>query len=216
MGWKRAGERFTNAPYAGRYGESRDQYIDFGGMSWIFWGYLITAVSFRINGFDLLPSPVGFVLVAVGANGLSMYSRRFSTLTTIAIVAAFVSLTTVYQAVIPIHSVSDGMVLLLCALGIVNCVVHLWFLYLLFRGTADAAKLVDNVEVWQSSSWMWATAKWLVVLLTILSLAGLALRFFALMLLAGVGGIVWTIMLLVYCRKAYNRLHRAPIADGQG
>jgi hypothetical protein len=54
----------------------------------IFWGLLLVIVNFTINGFDVLPDGIGFVLVAVGSRGLEMLSPRFQTAATIAWIMA--------------------------------------------------------------------------------------------------------------------------------
>ena len=50
--------------------------VDYFG--YIFWGLLLAFLDFKINGFDLLPDVVGYVLVAVGAFSLGVYSPKFS------------------------------------------------------------------------------------------------------------------------------------------
>lgn len=45
----------------------------------IFWGLLLVLLDFKINGFDILPDLIGYILVAIGCAGLSEVSRRFST-----------------------------------------------------------------------------------------------------------------------------------------
>jgi len=45
----------------------------------IFWGLLLVLLDFNINGFDILPDVIGYILVAIGCAGLSNVSPRFST-----------------------------------------------------------------------------------------------------------------------------------------
>ena len=49
------------------------------GFGQIFWGLLITALDLRINGLDILPDGLGYVLAATGANKLATHSSRFGT-----------------------------------------------------------------------------------------------------------------------------------------
>jgi len=50
-----------------------------GHFSQLFWGLLLVILDFSINGFDLFPDIVGYLLVAAGCSGLADMSHRFST-----------------------------------------------------------------------------------------------------------------------------------------
>ena len=56
--------------------------------SQLFWGLLLVILDFSINGFDLLPDGLGYLIVAAGCSGLSTLSPRFSTARTLCIVLA--------------------------------------------------------------------------------------------------------------------------------
>lgn len=43
----------------------------------IFWGLLLVFLDFRINGFDLLPNGLGYLLIALGASQLVLQSPKF-------------------------------------------------------------------------------------------------------------------------------------------
>jgi hypothetical protein len=58
----------------------------------IFWGLLLVVLDVRINGFDVLPDFIGYVLVAVGCGGLAGVSRHFSTAHTLSWILAVLSL----------------------------------------------------------------------------------------------------------------------------
>lgn len=47
--------------------------------SQLFWGLLLVLLDFSINGFDILPDGLGYLIVAAGCSGLSTLSPRFST-----------------------------------------------------------------------------------------------------------------------------------------
>lgn len=54
----------------------------------IFWGLLIVILDLSINGFDLLPDGLGYLIVAVGCGGLVTLSPRFATARTLCWVLA--------------------------------------------------------------------------------------------------------------------------------
>lgn len=58
----------------------------------IFWGLLLVILDLKLNGFDVLPDFIGYILVAVGCGGLASLSRRFSTAQTLSGVLVVLSL----------------------------------------------------------------------------------------------------------------------------
>jgi hypothetical protein len=58
----------------------------------IFWGLLLIILDISINGIDILPDFVGYILLAVGCGGLSGISRRFSTASVLSWILAAASL----------------------------------------------------------------------------------------------------------------------------
>ena len=56
--------------------------------SQLFWGLLLVILDFTINGFDLLPDGLGYLVVAAGCGGLSALSPRFSTARSLCFVLA--------------------------------------------------------------------------------------------------------------------------------
>ncbi|MEZ5097129.1 MAG: hypothetical protein R2731_14115 [Nocardioides sp.] len=65
------------------------------------WGFLLAALDLRINGVDLLPDPVGWVLAAVGVWALAGRSLGFRVAAVLASVEAVVSLPLVVSEEIP-------------------------------------------------------------------------------------------------------------------
>ncbi len=43
----------------------------------IFWGLILVILDLEINGFDVLPDVVGYILVAIGSGGLKDISPKF-------------------------------------------------------------------------------------------------------------------------------------------
>ena len=47
--------------------------LDASGIKWIFVGALVIIFSFRVNGFDIFPNFVGYILVCYGLRQLEEY-----------------------------------------------------------------------------------------------------------------------------------------------
>src|SRR5690606_14384419 len=48
-----------------------------GAFRSFYWGFLLTMLDFRINGFDILPDILGFIFFAIGINALLAESEHF-------------------------------------------------------------------------------------------------------------------------------------------
>ncbi len=47
--------------------------------TWMFWAFIFLLVNFYLQGINLLPDTVGYILLAVGANQLRRFYPRFQT-----------------------------------------------------------------------------------------------------------------------------------------
>jgi len=96
----------------------------------IFWGLILVALDFTINGFDVLPDFVGYALVAIGSAGLTGVSRRFSAACVMAWILAGVSIALLLLRGDPVYAVAWAA----SALD----VAAMWFL---LGGLMDIAKM---------------------------------------------------------------------------
>jgi len=67
----------------------------------ILWGLVFVLVGITVNGFDLLPDGVGFVLIAVGCHDLASQSIHFSAAKWLALVGGAVWLRAIIMGAIP-------------------------------------------------------------------------------------------------------------------
>ncbi|QDV21638.1 hypothetical protein Pan153_63280 [Gimesia panareensis] len=110
--------------------------------SQLFWGLLIVLLDFSINGFDLLPDGVGYLIMAAGCYGLASLSPRFLTAQTLCLVLAVLWL---------IHFAIDGTaaVFFKFLMQVVNCVM-IWQLlggireFALSKTRQDLARRAEN------------------------------------------------------------------------
>lgn len=58
----------------------------------IFWGLILVILHLSINTFDLLPDFIGYILIAVGANGLKTISPKFAVASTLSWLLMCISL----------------------------------------------------------------------------------------------------------------------------
>jgi hypothetical protein len=65
-------------------------------IEYLFWGLLLVIVDVAVNGFDLLPDFIGYIVIASGCGGLLAVSPRFGTARTLSIALVGTSLLEVF------------------------------------------------------------------------------------------------------------------------
>lgn len=93
--------------------------LEMRGLLFIFWAYVFILFDFRINGFDLLPDIVGFLLIVYGLTGLKRYTMAFAAAQKYAIVMTLLSV----ADVMILYATDDVMTVLLALLQTVFSVI---------------------------------------------------------------------------------------------
>lgn len=70
---------------------------DMGGLKTVFWGLLFTVINIRIQGFDILPDVIGYLIVIAGLRKIEAYEGKFTAAKRMARVLTAVSLINIYQ-----------------------------------------------------------------------------------------------------------------------
>ena len=106
-------------------------------MSYIFFGWLLVFLNFTINGFDILPDFIGYLLIFAGVNKLVEKSPYFSEARIFALVMCMVSFSDLlHLETVTIESESLFMLLLMTA-SILMTFIPVYLMYLITRGVAD-------------------------------------------------------------------------------
>ena len=106
-------------------------------MSYIFFGWLLVFLNFTINGFDILPDFIGYLLIFAGVNKLVEKSPYFSEARIFALVMCMVSFSDLlHLETVTIESESLFMLLLMTA-SILMTFIPVYMMYLITRGVAD-------------------------------------------------------------------------------
>lgn len=71
--------------------------FNMSGLKLAFWGLLFTVVNIRIQGFDIVPDVVGYIMVIIGLGRIEIYEERFSAAKKMAYVLAALSLVNIVQ-----------------------------------------------------------------------------------------------------------------------
>lgn len=108
--------------------------------TWMLWGFIFLLVNFYLQGVNILPDVVGFILIAVGANQLRRFNPRFQTVYILCFPMMVLTLPNLHQAVQPngIHFSGAGNPFLL-VVGIIAWAILFVVVYNVCKGTAEIA-----------------------------------------------------------------------------
>lgn len=67
------------------------------GLKFVFWGLLFTAVNIRIQGYDIVPDVIGYIMAVVGLGKIEKYDVKFTSAKKMARMLAAISLINIYQ-----------------------------------------------------------------------------------------------------------------------
>ena len=106
----------------------------------IFIGYLLVFFHIRLNGFDILPDFIGYLLIYLGATTLYFKSDSLAKSRPISIIMTVFSFLTVVGSIIGINYNSAVFV----ALNFVSVILVLYLTYLVVKGIQEIEKY-DNI-----------------------------------------------------------------------
>ena len=112
--------------------------------------------DFRIQGVDILPNFIGYLLMYSGLGNLSSYSSEFSNARKYSIPLAALSLFSIYQVQNPVGQVTiDPLSLGLYAVGIITTILDLYLVYHLCLGIIDLAEGQSNDDFQELAHERW-------------------------------------------------------------
>jgi uncharacterized membrane protein len=125
------------------------------GFGSIFWGFLFM-FDFRIQGLDILPNVIGYLLMYFGLGKLSSYSSEFDNAKKYSIPLAVLSLFSLYQVQKPVGQMTfDPFSVVLLLVGIITTVLDLLLVYHLCLGIIYLAKNQSNNELQDLAQRRW-------------------------------------------------------------
>jgi hypothetical protein len=128
----------------------------------LYWGFLFIMIGFRIQGFDILPDIVGYLLFASAFNNLASRSAYFETAAKFNIFMIIFSIFSIYQFPAP----DQGQGINLGPLGIfsiplaiASVLLNLLVVYNLFRGIKDISEKCGEFDLAGESDDRWREYK---------------------------------------------------------
>ncbi|MDG0791800.1 hypothetical protein OMP38_13715 [Cohnella ginsengisoli] len=175
--------------------------------SQIAWGFGLTLFDFRINGFDLLPDVLGFILILIGLANMPDRQREFGIAMTAAAVMLALSIAELAGAMPATVTISQSdrsySLSALSAIGL-STLCMLALLYGICEGFARTAASIDRLELARSyrAAWQLSLAMGVIMLFVLPFGLNGSIGFLPVMtVLAGIGQFAAGIWLIVLVRR---------------
>ena len=189
-------------------------------MSYIFFGYLLVFLNTRINGFDIMPDFIGYLLIFAGVNKLRERSRYFSKARFWALFMGAVAFSDLlHLETITIES--ELFMTLLVFVSVFFTVIPLYLMYVITRGVAElewetGAYLGEDklMQAWKIN----AIATFMLCILTVLLTgifhidSGMIVLMTVLMVCILLVNIAWVVC-FYGCKKRYDTAEAEIIAQ---
>ena len=181
-------------------------------MTYIFAGWLLVLIHFRINGFDILPDFIGYGLIFAGVDRLSARSNYFHKARIFALLMCAVSFGELLHLETVVTEHESLFMAVLMAVSALLMLVPLYLMYLITKGVAElewdmgvhlgADKLM---LVWKINATVTLLLSVMIVLsVTLLNiLAGIQVLAAVLMIGVLIVNIAWVIC-FYGCKKQYD------------
>lgn len=122
------------------------------GFSKLYWGFLFELIDFRINGFDIFPNVVGYILFFVGFGILAQNSLYFVKARNLSIPMIILSLFSIYEKTGQESGIQLGdLGILSIPVAIVSIVLSIFVVYNLFRGIKEMSENQVQMDLYSEA-----------------------------------------------------------------
>lgn len=108
------------------------------GFMFLFWGFLLSFLDFRINGLDLLPDFVGYIIISAGLGTLSQWNIQFGKAKFYSLLLIFLSLPDL------IVSLNQNMAIPYFILALIVTIFSVLLIWLVCQGIIEMAIVADK------------------------------------------------------------------------
>jgi len=101
--------------------------------------------DFRINGFDILPDFIGYLLIFLGLSALVNLNEKFNKAKTLALPLIIISVLDIYQSPVPLNSgLMEPKTMIISLIGIISILLNMLMIYNICIGIEEKAKDSGN------------------------------------------------------------------------
>lgn len=132
------------------------------GINKLYWGFIFIMLSFRIQGFDILPDIIGYLFFASGFIELTSSSTYFSIAAKYNIPMIILSIFSIYQTPVQGGGINLGPLgIFSIPIGLASFGLNLLVVYNLFMGIKDMAEKQEQFDLAKESNERWNQYKML-------------------------------------------------------
>lgn len=121
------------------------------GFNYIFWGLLCFLISFRVQGFDILPDFIGYILFIIGFTNLKDDNHRFPTARILSIILLILSLFDVYVS----PGATTDTFSFLSFVNLIYMILNLVLIYHLCKGISEVALAHNEHQLVETAMLRW-------------------------------------------------------------
>lgn len=126
------------------------------GFSKFYWGFLFIMIDFRLQGFDILPNIVGYILFAIGFEILAGNNEHFNKARSFNSPMILLSIFSIYEKPAQGGGIQFGAFGIFGILiGIAAIVLNLLIIYNLFMGIKDMASQQEKMDLYTEAEKRW-------------------------------------------------------------
>lgn len=177
----------------------------------IFIGYLFLFFNFEINGIDLLPGFIGYILIFAGLGKLKNESIFFQKARPWSIVMTVFEVLSFAKLIIQ----TELSILLFSILGFAGAAVSIYIMYCIIKGIGDIEKTYYITIGYEKLMLLWKIASVLRIATAVLTLLPTELVVVISIGLAGIG-LIFHIIFLVYINRARKAYENIPMNQRNG
>jgi len=101
--------------------------------------------DFRINGFDILPDFIGYLLIFLGLSALVNLNEKFNKAKTLALPLIIISVLDIYQSPVPLNiGLMEPKTMIISLIGIISIILNILMIYNICIGIEEKAKESGN------------------------------------------------------------------------
>lgn len=178
------------------------------GFNKFYWGFLFIMLSFKIQGFDILPDIIGYLFFASGFRQLLLNSTYFSIAAKYNIPMIVLSLFSIYQSPVQGGGIQLGALgIFSIPIAIASFVLNLIVIYNLFMGIKDMAEKRELYDLVKESDEKWNQYK-LLQIAVICSFILIFIPFLAIVyvIVIFIISIIITISILIFIKRCSESL----------
>lgn len=171
------------------------------GFRFLFWGFIFVLVDVRIQGFDVLPDIVGYILFAIGLGLLETENRAFAVAKVLSYPLILLSVFSIVQFQVPMnggfHVNTMGFGSLSLLHSVITTVLDLMMVYHICKGIGDMATHAGCADLAEKAHRRWIQYLCLDIFIFVALLLGFGAQAAGILIILVIVGFIYALVMAV-------------------